>query len=102
MMLFIVSQRLDWIGKAMSELDDVSSYDDQFKEFAEAISSTFYTLQDTSYQLKGLMDEMEFDEGRLNQIEDRLATIQSMKRKYGSSIQNILQYRDKIREELDD
>lgn len=96
------SRGLDWIGKAMSELDDVSSYDDQFKEFAEAISSTFYTLQDTSYQLKGLMDEMEFDEGRLNQIEDRLATIQSMKRKYGSSIQNILQYRDKIREELDE
>lgn len=96
------SRGIDWIGKAMSELDDVSSYDDQFKEFAEAISSTFYTLQDTSYQLKGFMDEMEFDEGRLNQIEDRLATIQSMKRKYGSSIQNILEYREKIGEELDE
>ncbi|MFX3674801.1 MAG: DNA repair protein RecN [Paenisporosarcina sp.] len=96
------SRGLDWIGKAMSELEDVSSYDDQFKEFAEAISSSFYTLQDTSYQIKGLMDEMEFDDGRLNQIEDRLATIQSMKRKYGSSIQNILEYREKIGEELDD
>jgi DNA repair protein RecN (Recombination protein N) len=96
------SRGLDWIGKAMSELDDVSSYDDQFKEFAESISSSFYTLQDTSYQLKGLMDEMEFDEGRLNQIEDRLATIQAMKRKYGSSIQNILEYRVKIGEELDE
>jgi len=96
------SRGLDWIGKAMSELDDVSSYDDQFKEFAESISSAFYTLQDTSYQVKGLMDEMEFDEGRLNHIEDRLASIQSMKRKYGSSIQDILEYRKKIGEELDD
>lgn len=93
---------LDWIGKAMSELDDVASYDDQFKEYAESISSSFFMLQDTSYQIKGLMDEMEFDEGRLNDIEERLATIQSMKRKYGSSIQDILEYRDKIGEELDE
>ncbi|MET1013307.1 MAG: DNA repair protein RecN [Paenisporosarcina sp.] len=96
------SRGLDWIGQAMSELNDVASYDDQFRDSSETIASSFYSLQESAYYLKGILDEMEFDEGRLNVIEDRLAAIQSMKRKYGSSIEDILRYREKIGIELDE
>ncbi len=95
------SKGLDWVGNAMSDLDDIASFDETYKDQAELVSNAFYSLQDLSYQLKGVMDESEFDEERLNVIEDRLASIQSLKRKYGNSIEEILSYRFKIGEELD-
>ena len=95
------SKGLDWIGNAMSELEDIASFDESYKEQAELVSNSFYSLQELSYQLKSEIDESEFDEERLNVIEDRLATIQSLKRKYGNSITEILAYRKKIGEELD-
>ena len=95
------SKGLDWIGNAMSELEDIASFDESYKEQAELVSNSFYSLQELSYQLKSMMDESEFDEERLNVIEERLAAIQSLKRKYGNSTEEILMYRDKIGEELD-
>lgn len=95
------SKGLDWIGNAMSELEDIASFDESYKEQAELVSNSFYSLQELSYQLKSEMDESEFDEERLNVIEERLAAIQSLKRKYGNSIQEIITYRHKIGEELD-
>lgn len=95
------SKGLDWIGNAMSELEDIASFDESYKEQAELVSNSFYSLQELSYQLKNEMDESEFDEERLNVIEERLAAIQSLKRKYGNSIEEILLYRQKIGDELD-
>lgn len=95
------SKGLDWIGNAMSELEDIASFDETYKEQAELVSNSFYSLQEMSYQLKNVMDESEFDEERLNVIEERLAAIQSLKRKYGNSIEEILLYRQKIGDELD-
>lgn len=95
------SKGLDWIGNAMSDLEDIASFDESYKEQAELVSNSFYSLQELSYQLKTVMDESEFDEERLNVIEERLAAIQSLKRKYGNSIEEILLYRQKIGDELD-
>jgi DNA repair protein RecN (Recombination protein N) len=95
------SKGLDWIGNAMSELEDIASFDESYKDQAELVSNSFYSLQELSYQLKNEMDESEFDEERLNVIEERLAAIQSLKRKYGNSIEEILLYRQKIGDELD-
>jgi len=92
---------LDWIGNAMSELEDVASFDETYKEQAELVSNTFYSLQELSYQLKSEMDESEFDEERLNVIEERIAVIQLLKRKYGNSIEEIMLYHEKIGDELD-
>ena len=44
---------------------------------------------------------MEFDNNQLQIVEDRLATIQTLKRKYGSSIEEILDYKDQIQYSLD-
>lgn len=95
------SKGLDWIGNAMSELEDIASFDETYKDQAELMSNSFYSLQELSYQLKSVMDESEFDEERLNVIEERLAAIQLLKRKYGNSIEEILLFRDKIADELD-
>ncbi|MBB4825678.1 DNA repair protein RecN (Recombination protein N) [Sporosarcina luteola] len=92
---------LDWVGSAMSDLEDAASVDKSLSVHAESVATSFFTLQDTAHDLKSLIDQMEFDPGRLDYVEGRLAQLLTLKRKYGSSVEEILLYRDKIADELD-
>lgn len=91
---------LDFIGRAMSELEHIVPVDENFKEHAENVANAFYMLQEAGFGVKSLLDDLEFDPERLNEVEQRLQLIQSMKRKYGTTLQEILTYRDKIDAEL--
>lgn len=91
---------LDYVGDAMNALEDISSLDDQFKESTEAVTSSFYLLQDASHQIKNVIDDLEFNPERLNEVEQRLSQYSTMKRKYGSTVEEILTYYAKINEEL--
>lgn len=95
------SKGLDWIGQAMTQLEDVVLVDESFKEYSDAVSNAFYNLQEAAFGIKNILDDLEFDPERLNEVEHRLALIQSMKRKYGSTLKEILVYRAKIGEELE-
>ncbi len=95
------SKGLDWVGSAMSELEHAASVDEQFSSHSELASGAFYQLQDVASEIKRLIDHMEFDPSRLNEIEQRLALIQSLKRKYGASVEDILIYHEEQVDELD-
>lgn len=92
---------LDWVGSAMSDMEDAASVDSTLKTHAESISTSFYTLQETAHDLQVILEEMEFDPTRLEIVEDRLALHTSLRRKYGKTIEDILLYRDKISDELE-
>lgn len=91
---------LDWIGTAMGALDDAAVIDEQFKEASESVTTAFYALQDAAYQVKNVLDELEFDPARLNEVEQRLALFQNLKRKYGSTVEEMIAYYEKIKTEL--
>lgn len=91
---------LDFIGNAMNALEDIVALDVNFKEPSEAVTSSFYALQDAAYQIKNVLDDLEYDAERLNEVEQRLALYQNMKRKYGTTVEEILAYHEKIEEEL--
>ncbi|MFP3918690.1 DNA repair protein RecN [Lysinibacillus telephonicus] len=91
---------LDHLGNAMNALEDIVELDEQFKESAELVATSFYALQDASHQIKNVLDELEFEPDRLNEVEQRLAQYQSMKRKYGTTVEEILDYFEKIKEEI--
>ncbi|MGE6513338.1 DNA repair protein RecN [Lysinibacillus sphaericus] len=93
---------LDWIGSAMGALEDAATIDEQFKDASEAVTTAFYALQDAAYQVKNVLDELEFDPARLNEVEQRLALLQNMKRKYGATVEDILTYYEKIKTELNE
>ncbi|TQR19586.1 DNA repair protein RecN [Psychrobacillus vulpis] len=95
------SKGLDYIGTAMVELQDISDVDKNMSELSEQVSSAFYILQDAAHQLKNELDEMEYDTNQLQYVEDRLAVIQTLKRKYGQSIEDILAYKQQITKNLE-
>ncbi len=92
---------LDWISLVMSQMEDAAALNPEYKELTESIANSYYLLEDAAKALRSELDHLEFDPERLSMIEDRLNEINQLKRKYGSSIQAILEYGAKIEEELE-
>ncbi|WP_071395709.1 DNA repair protein RecN [Bacillus tuaregi] len=92
---------LDWISLVMSQVEDAAALNPDYKELSESIANSYYVLEDAAKSLRSELDNLEFDPERLNIIEDRLNEMNQLKRKYGHSIEAILEYGAKIEEELE-
>ena len=68
---------------------------------SDSVSNSFYLLEDVTRTLRNELDMLEFDPERLNEIDDRLNEINGLKRKYGKTIEEILEYSAKIEEEME-
>lgn len=93
---------MDWLGHAMSELERVAAFDEQLAPIVESVQSAYYQVEDVVHQLRNLSYEMDFEPEQLAEVERRLDLIQSLKRKYGKSVDDILEYAATIQDELDD
>ncbi|WP_368824204.1 DNA repair protein RecN [Lactiplantibacillus pentosus] len=91
---------VDMVGTAMNALEPIANLDSAFNEITVNVKSAFYGLQDAAGQISNQLDLQEFDEGRLDEIEQRLDVLSQLKRKYGDSEQQILDYYQKIAAEL--
>ncbi|CAM3102406.1 DNA repair protein RecN [Lactiplantibacillus plajomi] len=91
---------VDMVGTAMNALEPIANLDPAFNEITMSVKNAFYGLQDAAGQISNQLDLQEFDEGRLDEIEQRLDVLSQLKRKYGDSEQQILDYYQKISTEL--
>lgn len=92
---------LDWISMVMGGLEDAAILDSSYREIYESVMNSFYQLEDASRFLRNELDGLEYDPHRLNEIEERLNEINQLKRKYGKTIEEILEYAAKIEEEIE-
>ncbi|WP_134698854.1 DNA repair protein RecN [Ammoniphilus sp. YIM 78166] len=92
---------LDWVGLALSHLETVSGYDEQLGQVQGQLESVFFQLEEVARSLRSYREGLEFDPYRLQEIEDRLSEIQRLKRKYGRSVEEILEHAASIEDELD-
>ncbi len=92
---------LDWVGLAMSNLEDAAEVDKDFKSASETVANSYYALEETIYLLRDKLEMLEFDPERLNQIETRLNEISFLKKKYGETVMDILEYAAAIEDEID-
>lgn len=95
------SRGLDWVGMASAQLEDISDINEPLQKLSESVSSSYYLLEDATFQMRNLLDDLEYDPERLNFIETRLNEIKQLKRKYGATVEDILEYGSKIEEEID-
>ncbi|MHC5227005.1 DNA repair protein RecN [Enterococcus sp. LJL99] len=91
---------LDNVALAMNELASIERLDSEYKAISEAVQNSYYLLQEASADLTRLIDGLELDENRLDEVENRLELIRQMKRKYGESVESILNYYQEITSEL--
>lgn len=96
------SKGLTTISKAVSRITDIAAVDSAvLGPLLEQLQSAFYQLEDAAFQLRDYRDRIEFNPERLEQIEDRLTTIGSLRRKYGDTIAEIIAYEQQIKEQLE-
>ncbi|MBS4173411.1 DNA repair protein RecN [Bacillus sp. FJAT-49736] len=92
---------LDWISLLMNQMETAAELNKEYEPIHESISNCFYILEDVTRSISDELDQLEFQPEKLNDIENRLNEINQLKRKYGQSIEGILEYSAKIEEEIE-
>ncbi|WP_117160686.1 DNA repair protein RecN [Paraliobacillus sp. X-1268] len=93
---------LDWLGLALSGLETASEFEKDLVDKKEGFSNHFYLIEELSYDLRHYLDSLEFDSDRLNFLESRLNDISRLKKKYGFTVDDMLEYAAKIEDEIDE
>ncbi|WP_270768051.1 DNA repair protein RecN [Lacticaseibacillus rhamnosus] len=91
---------LDQIGQAMSSMQSIADLDPDFASIADNLQSAYYSLQDVQNDLSKELDDQEFDEGRLDEVEKRLDLFNQLKRKYGETLDEVIAYGKRAAAEL--
>ncbi|CCF01884.1 DNA repair protein RecN [Streptococcus macedonicus ACA-DC 198] len=87
------------IRSAMNDLMTLEEFDADYKEMSANVSEAYYILEEVTKHLGDVIDDLDFDAGSLQQIELRLEVIYSITRKYGGSVDDVLEYYDNITKE---
>ena len=95
------SAALDGVGAAAHELARIEQYGEEFKALRDRLEQAVLELEDISSELRDKTGAQEFDENALNAIEGRLDIIRQLKRKYGASIEAVLETHDAMKRELE-
>ena len=93
-------QGIDAISLAIKSLEKIENIDEKYEKISSNLKSLYYELQEVSRDLSSYNDEIYFDEEERNETEERLDLIHSLKRKYGNTIEEILQYKEEIEHEV--
>lgn len=88
------------MGKTLKELEDISSYDQELKEAMENFYEAYYKTEEMAFFLRDHREKIEFNPTLLEELEERMDHILELKRKYGKTIEDVLEYRDQCIERL--
>ena len=89
------------LKKCEQSLSSVADFDTQIASSLDSIRTSLYAIEDSSAFLRDYQEKINFSEERINEVEERLSLIQSLKRKYGSTIHDVLLFMDKSKKELE-
>ena len=90
------------LAEAERELARLSRFTDAYGQLHDRISDLMYQVQDVAEELRDAKDDLSYSADELEQIESRLDVIHRLRRKYGTTCEDILQYLDRAQQELDE
>ncbi|MBQ3491091.1 MAG: DNA repair protein RecN [Oscillospiraceae bacterium] len=90
------------LSEAERELSRLLRYTDSFAEIHARVSDLMYQVQDVAEELRDAKDDLNYSADELEQIESRLDIIHRLRRKYGATCEEILEYLASAKKELDE
>ena len=90
------------LAQAEYALARLSRFSDSFNALHERVADLMYQVQDAAEEVRDARDGLSYSADELEQIESRLDVIHKLRRKYGTTCEDILAYLDSARKELDD
>jgi DNA repair protein RecN (Recombination protein N) len=91
----------DQIVVARNELQDLARIDEAFEEQLEEVKSAQIIISELASFLQDYNAHIEFDPDRLNEIRERMAELERLKRKYGGSLEAVIEHREEIGEQYE-
>ena len=86
---------------AIRSMEKIESYKEDYSILVGELKNAYYELQEAARDISGHREEIYFDEEEQKEIEERVDLIHSLKRKYGNTIEEILDYKQKKIEEIE-
>lgn len=91
----------DQLGDALAKLQEAAEYDAALSPLADALADGYAAVEDCARELKREAEKQEADPEELERIEERLQLFYKLKRKYGGSIEAVLEFYEKAVQELE-
>lgn len=93
---------IEGIEMAIKSLEKIENLDEKYQKKLEELRNSYYDIEEISRDIYNFKYELDFDENSKEEIENRLDLIHDLKRKYGNSISEILEYRNQVEQEIFD
>lgn len=91
---------IDVINDSIRALEKIEQVDEKYSKKLTELKNIYYDVQELSRDVDDMKNEVYFDEEERNETEERLDEIHSLKRKYGNTIADILNYEIELEEEI--
>ena len=88
------------LGRATRNLESLTGIDRGLEKQVSRLQSAFYEIEELVEELRDYLQSIEFNPSRLEEIEDRLAELNGLKRKYGNDLTAVMAHRERVAEEL--
>ena len=92
---------IDSISTAIRAFEKIENIDEKYEKVCSNLKNIYYELQEIARDINCYKEDTYFDEEERDYIEERLDLIHSLKRKYGNTIEEILNYKEEIAEEIE-
>lgn len=92
---------IDAISNSIKCMEKIEDYGPLYKEKLLEMKNIYYEIQELTRDISDLKEETDFDESEKDEIEKRLDTIFSLKRKYGNKITDIINYKNKLKVDIE-
>ena len=89
------------VRTALKKVEELSRIDRSFEDVAETMRAAAIGINEASDRIRDYQDRLEADPQRLEDVESRLALIERLKRKYGSTLDDVLAFLDQVRSQMD-
>jgi DNA repair protein RecN (Recombination protein N) len=96
------SSMMEGLGEIISDFAELSHLDPVFTDIHRVLEDIYFAMEDISFRIRDIRDEYDYDPHLIDEIEKRLDTINTLKRKYGRNIEEVILYLEKAKTELDD
>ena len=95
------SGAVDLLGEASHAIDTAAQLDDALAAASSRLLDLYYNAKDVAADLIGRLDSYDTNDAELDEIEQRLDLIYKLKRKYGDTVEDVIEFGQNAREELE-
>mgnify|MGYP001139752384 CR=1 FL=1 len=93
---------LERLSRVMHDVREIKQIDSKFGISTGGLDSAFFNLEEIAFRLRDYINEITFDPGRLEEIDERLEFLGRLKRKHGGTLDSVFNKKEEIKEEIED